>query len=738
MPLQILAALIGVQLVVSVFMFLQSRQTRRLDQRLFSVVVFVIAAWTTANMLLLPVNDSNSSRIPYFTIVNQCAFAMACFAIAVIYGFSMTYPVRGRFVGWRRPVLVAGLALGCLAPLRIFSGSFTEHGGRIVYHYGPLVVAIVAFSLFVIGGMYINAVRIFRHGRDIRLRRQAFTLLVGITLTVLHSLLFIIALPAILGQHTILYAIGYAAPYYLILFTAYGLLRQGLFDVRFIIARTVAYFFSFTIASLLYAAPAVFAATYLTHTPLHFSTTLYLVAITLFVAFFFQRLRNYFNKLTNKVFYNDAYDSQRLFNAFNLALVSTIELDGMVSRALEVVSSNLKSEFVMVVIRQPDSTTPRIVSTALGKRFRGDFHQYHTKKMLEGAFEPVIVTSMLPPEQQELRHSLERNNIAILARLDAGSDRSREEIGHLILGQKKSGNPYGKQDIRVIEVLANELVIAIQNALRFEEIERFNETLKEKVEDATGNLRRANDKLRKLDQTKDDFISMASHQLRTPLTSVKGYVSMVLDGDGGELTPLQRKLLNQSFISAQRMVYLISDLLNVSRLRTGKFVIETTPVNLASIVRDEVGQLIETAKGRGLTLTYEKPEHFPTFMLDETKTRQVIMNFLDNAIYYTARGGHIDVRLLDKPQSVELLVTDTGIGVPKAEQPHLFTKFYRAHNAKRARPDGTGLGLFMAKKVVIAQGGAIVFKSTEGKGSTFGFTFAKEKLSSPTPSRPTA
>ena len=112
-------------------------------------------------------------------------------------------------------------------------------------------------------------------------------------------------------------------------------------------------------------------------------------------------------------------------------------------------------------------------------------------------------------------------------------------------------------------------------------------------------------------------------------------------------------------------------------------------------------------------------------MLDETKTRQVIMNFADNAIHYTPDGGKIQVTLLDRGDSVEYLVSDNGIGVPKADQHHMFTKFYRAGNARVARPDGTGLGLFMAKKVIIAQGGAVIFSSQEGKGSTFGFTFPK-------------
>jgi len=130
-------------------------------------------------------------------------------------------------------------------------------------------------------------------------------------------------------------------------------------------------------------------------------------------------------------------------------------------------------------------------------------------------------------------------------------------------------------------------------------------------------------------------------------------------------------------------------------------------------------------------MKFNKPAKFPQLMLDETKIRQVVMNFTDNAIYYTPAGGSITLDLKETPQSIEFTVKDTGIGVPKAEQHHLFTKFYRAGNARKARPDGTGLGLFMAKKVVVAQGGAIIFKTQEGKGSTFGFSFAEEKLKVP-------
>lgn len=272
-------------------------------------------------------------------------------------------------------------------------------------------------------------------------------------------------------------------------------------------------------------------------------------------------------------------------------------------------------------------------------------------------------------------------------------------------------------DIELIERLSEPAGIAIDNRLLYEENQRVIKQLQQ-----------TNDKLKEIDATKDEFISMASHQLRTPLTSVKGYVSMVLDGEAGDISEQQHMMLQQAFDSSQRMVYLIADLLNVSRLRTGKFIITNKLTDLPSVIQSELSQLQSTAAVRKIKLIYNPPLNFPKVMLDETKIRQVIMNFLDNGLYYTPENGRVTIELTASEQSIQCVVTDTGMGVPKAEQPQLFTKFYRAQNARKLRPDGTGLGLYMAKKVVVAQGGAIIFKSVEGEGSTFGFRFPLEAV----------
>ena len=300
-------------------------------------------------------------------------------------------------------------------------------------------------------------------------------------------------------------------------------------------------------------------------------------------------------------------------------------------------------------------------------------------------------------------------------------------VGVMVVGSGSSVHDEQHMNTELLDRLGEAVGVAVDNKLLFDENQHV-----------LGQLQHSNQKLKELDEAKDEFISMASHQLRTPLTSMKGYVSMVMEGDAGKINTMQRKLLDQAFVSSQRMVYLIADLLNVSRLRTGKFIIESKATNLAQLVEEEISQLYETAKGRKLELSYKKPKDFPELVMDETKIRQVVMNFTDNAIYYTPAGGHIHVIVEDKPTTVEFREEDDGLGVPKAEQHKMFTKFYRAGNARKARPDGTGLGLFMAKKVIAAQGGAIIFKSTEGKGSTFGFSFSKNKLAVPAGHQKTA
>lgn len=507
--------------------------------------------------------------------------------------------------------------------------------------------------------------------------------------------------------------------------TTYSIVWHGFFDIRAVIARTFGYVLALTTLGFLYGFLAfVWAGDLLFRgsSPDFWQRVFYAI-LAMVLGLTFSPLKRFFDKISNRIFYRDAYDSQELLDMLNRSLVSTLEIEKMLTQTTQVIAARLKPEFCVVGLKETPSSPQRIIGSTQYTFSQDDieFARLATPKITH----KVIVTDKLS-ENAQLRIRMNRNKIAVLVRLTPDLD--QEGIGYIVMGAKKSGNRFTLQDTEVLEIVANSLVIAIQNALRFEEIQQFNLTLQERVERATKQLKRANDKLVTLNDTKDDFISMASHQLRTPLTAVKGNISMVLDGDYGKVTKQLKDPLRQAFNSSERMVGLIADLLNVSRLRTGKFAIQPVSSNLDAVVQSELDQLMETARSRDLKLTYDQPKGFPTLMLDEIKIRQVIMNFIDNAIYYTPPGGQITVTLKHSSKAIEFAVKDSGIGVPRDLQHHLFTKFYRASNAQKMRPDGTGIGLFMAKKVIVASGGSVVFKSVEGKGSTFGFTIPLAKL----------
>ncbi|HJQ08189.1 MAG TPA: ATP-binding protein [Candidatus Saccharimonadales bacterium] len=582
------------------------------------------------------------------------------------------------------------------------------------------------YSAYLIGMFALTVRLIYRKAQTEKglYRSQALIFLNGFLVSCILGVFFNLILPWF-GNYQLVWLGPLASSFYLVA-TAYGIVRHRLFDVRIVAARAVGYVLSLLALGAIYGVMAfVVLGSLLGGSGASTSERAISAALAVSLALIFHPIKRFFDRITNRLFYRDAYNAQAFIDNLNHVLVSTLELDKLLKDVAQLVQDTLKAESCFFVI-SPTSRGQKVIGVG-GKDLVPQL--FSLLRTVEGHKEVknITVVDYLDPSMRRQQMALQSADISIVGYIRSGSGENGI-LGYFMLGPKKSGNPYSRQDIKMCEVVVNELIIAIQNAMRFREIENFTLTLQQRIDEATRKLRRTNDKLRKLDETKDDFISMASHQLRTPLTSVKGYVSMVLDGDAGKITGLQRKLLTQSFISSQRMVYLISDLLNVSRLRTGKFIIEPVPTNLAKVVEEEVEQLVETAKGRNLELVYHKPEHFPVLMMDETKMRQVIMNFIDNAVHYTPSGGHIEVGLVEKPLSIEFTVVDDGIGVPKHEQHHLFTKFFRAHNAKRARPDGTGLGLFMAKKVIIAQGGATIFRSQENRGSTFGFTFAKAPL----------
>lgn len=671
--------------------------------RSFAGLSVLVSVWMTSNFL----TNSQLPDIMFNDIFNRLAFVSSYLTVASGLIFTYFFPVN------RRPaknevafIVIMSMAVVALSFTHLIAGTVELRQGSLIFSTGSLLWLFALGCLVLITFIARNLLSDYASKR-LEIKTQTKLILFGFATTVILALITNIAIPAISSNWEST-RIGPITTVILVASTSYAIVRHRLFDIRLFVLRALAYVFTTGLITIFYLVPAIFLVSWMVGLEITWSILGSLILIYFALVFIYRQLRQLFDKWTRWIFYRNFYDPQEVLHSLSELLVRNTDKARLESASRDIILQAIHAESLEYWLADAEDQ----------ETLRKLRELFKSRKVGHIAVMDDLYADLKVAEQ------LRASGIAAAVRLRTKHD----DLGYITLGFKESGMSYNQIDRRFLGIAADEIAIGIQNALHFEEIQAFNRTLQERVQKATLELRHSNQKLKALDETKDDFISMASHQLRTPLTSVKGYISMVLEGDAGKITKAQRDMLNQAYFSSQRMVFLIADLLNVSRLKTGRFMIDRAETNLAVMVEEELEQLRETAAARSLKLHYHKPANFPSLMLDETKTRQVVMNFIDNAIYYTPPGGEITVRLVENPAAVELRVEDNGIGVPKVEQHHLFTKFYRAANARKARPDGTGLGLFMAKKVIVAQGGAIIFSSQEGKGSTFGFTFSKSKL----------
>jgi signal transduction histidine kinase len=240
-------------------------------------------------------------------------------------------------------------------------------------------------------------------------------------------------------------------------------------------------------------------------------------------------------------------------------------------------------------------------------------------------------------------------------------------------------------------------------------------------------LARANQRLAELDVAKSDFVSVAAHQLRTPLTGIKWSYAALLDPKTGPLNKDQEKLLKDGLAAITNTVDLINDLLNVAHVEEGKYKFDFKRQPLQPIAQQAIDGLKMVADEKKITLSSKIPSSgLPDLNLDGEKMGLALTNLVDNAIKYTPEGGRIDFMVSQEKGLVKIVVQDSGIGIPKSQKGRLFTKFFRAENAVGVQTSGTGLGLYMVKSVIERHGGKVTVDSAEGKGSTFMITLPEQ------------
>ncbi len=690
-------------IVLGLIVYLNRPKDR--SSKVFILFAFSVGLWIAFN--LFANLSSNDTSALFWSRLTTAAAALIGYSTLLL---SLSFPIQARLP--RKSLIVLGvlpLIFIVTAPTSLNVVSSSADGtkfvpGQLYSFFSIYFLACLAWSL-------VNFFRALRRAQGVQ-RLQTRFVITGIFLSAIPGI-FLSAILPLLGVNDFL-SIMPAVAFIFVAFVSYAMLKHKLFDIRTLAARALTYVLVIATISVLYGLTAfvLVGGFIFKDSQLSFAQQAFYAMLAVVLAFTFQPIRRFFERITDKIFYRDKYDPQELINAVGRILTAEIRLSVLTKEVTKVIEKQMRVNKVDIVVVNDKNIYYQ------ARVLRADRSELELKDLQELGKPILVADDMTSGDRKDI---MDKYGLRVSVTLRT----SEEFVGYLLLGEKLSGDIYNEQDLAVLRIIANELAVAVQNAKAYTEIQQFNKTLQAKVVAATRKLRKANEDLKELDQAKDEFISMASHQLRTPLTTAKGYVSMVLEGDFGKIQPAMKEPLEQSLDSANRMAGLVSDLLNVSRMEAGRFFIDPTDVDLNTEVPAEIQQLQTLAQSKNVKLIYDKPaKPVPVLRLDLDKTRQVIMNLADNAVHYSAPpngGGEVHVSLAREGEAVVFKVVDNGIGVPEAQQKKLFKKFFRAGNAQNTRPDGTGLGLYLVKRVVEDQGGEVIFESKEGKGSTFGF-----------------
>ncbi len=224
-----------------------------------------------------------------------------------------------------------------------------------------------------------------------------------------------------------------------------------------------------------------------------------------------------------------------------------------------------------------------------------------------------------------------------------------------------------------------------------------------------------------IEDLKSQFVTVAAHQLRTPLSIIKWGLGMLLGGDVGKISKDQKDLLGKTFQTNERMIKLVNDLLNVSKIEEGRYLYQPKTIDMERLIKQICASSQEMTEKKKIDLAVEIDgnKDKKTIKADEEKITLAIKNLLDNAISYTEEKGKVTIKLSKEKDKIHVSVSDTGVGIPAKQQDRVFSKFFRGSNVVKMETDGTGLGLFIAKNIIEAHGGTISFKSKEGEGTTF-------------------
>lgn len=505
----------------------------------------------------------------------------------------------------------------------------------------------------------------------------------------------------------------------------YAIVRYRLMDIRFVLGRGAIYFFSFAV--VVSSALGLISLNEQSGQPLSANTSGALIII--FSILLFQLSFKFFEKLASRYFFYTFYSYQTVLTELGEKLTRVLDLDKLSFLIVNTLIETMKLDRTVILLKEGGSNNYQIQKNIGFKEENGislvkdnfltAYMEKHQKPLVYEELS-LIIKDTYQGEDKGRLEKLRNNMKKIEAALCLPLLMENKITGMIVLGNKISGEPYSTQDINLLTALANQASISLQNARLYDQVHDLSENLQEKVDEQTQELRKAYEELKRLDQAKSEFISIASHQLRTPLTTIKGYISMILEKSYGRMSAKIKKPLENINISNERLIKLVNDLLSVSRIEAGKIELDLAKVSIEKTIAEVIDELAIIAEKKKIYLKFKKAKKpLPEIKGDKDKIRQVIINLIDNAIRYTNQGGITATCRVEKGK-YRIEITDTGEGMTEEEISKLFESFSRGKAGPRFWTEGAGLGLYIAKKFVEMHQGRIWVESAgKNKGSTF-------------------
>lgn len=297
--------------------------------------------------------------------------------------------------------------------------------------------------------------------------------------------------------------------------------------------------------------------------------------------------------------------------------------------------------------------------------------------------------------------------------------------GILFLGNESGFNLISEGDEELINIFATQIGQSLDNARLFYETYQSRQELEIKVKERTKELSKALEEIQQISKRKTDFVSAVSHELRTPLTSIKGYASLLINGKLGKIPNEVQERLSRINIHANELTKLIDNLLDISRIESGRVELKLEPLDLKRTIDFVCDLLAPQIKEKNIILQKTIPENLPSVNADRAQIERIFINLVGNAIKFVLENGKIEIRAERKNGLLQVDIKDNGVGMSKEDLSMLFTEFFRADNKVNQKVKGTGLGLSLVKHIVEAHKGKIWAESQLEKGTTFSFTLPK-------------